>query len=801
MPIKSNFVFYIMNSIYSKQLIDGCGHLKCSNTFCNIQPTGRDINAISKELAICDEIFTCKNFQKLLVKVKLKKPEKLGKDSFLNILFEVFDTTKKDHIHSICMQLKDNKTLTPENLFILEAVLHIILMKNLSFQNQKIFGASLRIFILIYGKTPISSQIYDLLPEIFMDIQRLSKFIYSEKDKINFKNSRYIKSRIMEQTNVLEQTSELSRLQPVDLPTNPEEANLKNLIFEKGSYYNKESNYNKESTSNKESNSSKDCIFSERISVNEFSDLIRILQDCILSNRHQDFRRCTRTKFFLNILLILYNVNERHCLVSYELFYMDEFCRSFDLREEYKLSKLGNKSLLDNLFVMPLELKAEYVKLRNSDKMKNRLQDAFFRALFEGKKSPYFYITIRRSRFFEDTMEFLLKNNEDEAQKQLKIIFKDEEGVDSGGITKEYFQLLSEKIITEKRLFTIRNNNLWFRICWEKGTLIGKTLQQSNSMADSLFDNETIIDIEPEHDPSYNYGEHDSSYNYGEHDPYCGSYTNKEDLSYKYKQKEYEVIGKLIGISLYNDVVLNLPFPTFLFKKLIQKRFEPSLEDLKEIDPQMYRSLLAMRDLDDKMLRELEQNFVLEYSQDGFRYSFELVPGGRETYVNKKNVEAFIGRYVEFFTRDSVEETFGALKRGFFSIISFSSICFLQPRELEKIIVGSKFIDLNFLKKKTIYTDFLENSQIIVWFWDIVESYSEDFRAKLLQFITGNNRVPVSGLQSWRLIIMKNGADTDRLPSSQTCFNTLLLPEYSSRDKLEHKLNKAVCMTKGFFLL
>ena len=42
------------------------------------------------------------------------------------------------------------------------------------------------------------------------------------------------------------------------------------------------------------------------------------------------------------------------------------------------------------------------------------------------------------------------------------------------------------------------------------------------------------------------------------------------------------------------------------------------------------------------------------------------------------------------------------------------------------------------------------------------------------------------------MIIAKNGPDSDRLPSAHTCFNVLLLPEYSSKDKLVNLLMKAI---------
>lgn len=40
-----------------------------------------------------------------------------------------------------------------------------------------------------------------------------------------------------------------------------------------------------------------------------------------------------------------------------------------------------------------------------------------------------------------------------------------------------------------------------------------------------------------------------------------------------------------------------------------------------------------------------------------------------------------------------------------------------------------------------------------------------------------------------------------RLPTAHTCFNHLLLPEYSSRDKLEQRLLIAIEQSEGFGLL
>ena len=58
----------------------------------------------------------------------------------------------------------------------------------------------------------------------------------------------------------------------------------------------------------------------------------------------------------------------------------------------------------------------------------------------------------------------------------------------------------------------------------------------------------------------------------------------------------------------------------------------------------------------------------------------------------------------------------------------------------------------------------------------------------------------MGGLGKLRMIIQRDGGDTHRLPTSRTCFNVLLLPEYSTKDKLASRLITAVNNAEGFGL-
>ena len=68
----------------------------------------------------------------------------------------------------------------------------------------------------------------------------------------------------------------------------------------------------------------------------------------------------------------------------------------------------------------------------------------------------------------------------------------------------------------------------------------------------------------------------------------------------------------------------------------------------------------------------------------------------------------------------------------------------------------------------------------------------------LLEFVTASSRVPANGISSILFVIQRNGPDSDRVPTSLTCFGRLLLPEYSTRKKLKKKLELALENGKGF---
>ena len=121
---------------------------------------------------------------------------------------------------------------------------------------------------------------------------------------------------------------------------------------------------------------------------------------------------------------------------------------------------------------------------------------------------------------------------------------------------------------------------------------------------------------------------------------------------------------------------------------------------------------------------------------------------------------------------------------------------------------GISKIDIADWKDNTRLKHCNAQTPVVQWFWSIVEDYSEEMRARLLQFVTGSSRVPLQGFKALQGSTGAAGprlftlhlieAPTENLPKAHTCFNRLDLPPYPTREKMREKLTQAVEETCGF---
>lgn len=198
------------------------------------------------------------------------------------------------------------------------------------------------------------------------------------------------------------------------------------------------------------------------------------------------------------------------------------------------------------------------------------------------------------------------------------------------------------------------------------------------------------------------------------------------------------------------------------------------------------------------------QSFEISY-KDVFDnvVSHELKENGRTLMVTQDNKREFVDLYADFLLNESIEKQFRAFRKGFQMVMAESPLNMLfRPEEVELLVCGSKQFDVSQLHKATEYENgYTTDSQIIKDFWEIVYEMPIELQRKLLEFSTGSDRVPVGGLSNLKLVIARHGPDSERLPTSHTCYNVLLLPEYDSKEKLKDRLLKAISFSKGFGML
>jgi hypothetical protein len=157
---------------------------------------------------------------------------------------------------------------------------------------------------------------------------------------------------------------------------------------------------------------------------------------------------------------------------------------------------------------------------------------------------------------------------------------------------------------------------------------------------------------------------------------------------------------------------------------------------------------------------------------------------------------------VNYIFNQSIEKEFASFKSGFNAVCGNATISLFRPEELELLVCGTNDLDFSELELVTVYEGFSRSSMIIRSLWELLISvFTIEQKKKFLFFATGSDRAPVGGLGQLNFSISRSGPDSDRLPSSHTCFNVLLLPDYIDSKKLHEKLLTAIENSEGFGMI
>ncbi|KAI9769154.1 MAG: hypothetical protein M1840_004505 [Geoglossum simile] len=167
--------------------------------------------------------------------------------------------------------------------------------------------------------------------------------------------------------------------------------------------------------------------------------------------------------------------------------------------------------------------------------------------------------------------------------------------------------------------------------------------------------------------------------------------------------------------------------------------------------------------------------------------------------VTNANREQYVKDYISWLTDRSIAAQYEAFSRGFFICLDRKSLTLFTPATLSPLVQGSPHLDTQLLELHTRYDDgYTPTHRLIKDFWSIVHAYPPTLKLRLLEFVTASDRVPVGGEANITFVVQRNGPDSERVPTSLTCFGRLLVPEYRSRRKLKEKLRIALENGRGF---
>lgn len=473
-----------------------------------------------------------------------------------------------------------------------------------------------------------------------------------------------------------------------------------------------------------------------------------------------------------------------------------------DLVADFKAweSKKAKYTFCQYPFFLSMGAKIKVMEYDARRQMELKAREAYFDSVTTQRAiDGYFHLRVRRDCMVDDSLKQIssaVGAGAEELKKGLRVHFTGEEGVDAGGLRKEWFLMLVRDIF-----------------------------DPNHGESDFV------------HAPSYIADNKPGMFIYDDDSQTCYFNPNSFETS-----DQYYLVGALLGLAIYNSTILDVAFPPFAFRKLLasapasatnltlpttgaKAQMTYTLDDLAEYRPALAAGLRQLLDFSGDVEATFCRDFVAPIERYGIVSEIPLLPGGEKKAVTNTNRAEFVDLYIRYLLDTAVARQFEPFKRGFFTVCAGNALSLFRPEEIELLVRGSdEALDVDSLKAVAVYENWrsatpphkplpnpADTVPVIGWFWDTFRDASPVDQRKLLSFVTGSDRIPAVGATNLVLRIVGGGDGTgkvalegekngERFPVARTCFNMCVLWGYESRGKLEEKLWRAVSESEGFGL-
>ncbi|CAN8012880.1 unnamed protein product, partial [Ixodes pacificus] len=218
----------------------------------------------------------------------------------------------------------------------------------------------------------------------------------------------------------------------------------------------------------------------------------------------------------------------RKPLIPFEEFYNEPLSEQLESDRGFVhsrgASKDGQFSFLNHAFVLTPAVKALGLYYDNRIRMYSERHLSVIQMLVGGAPAnPYLRLNVRRDHLIDDALhklELVAMESPSSLKKQLVVEFEGEQGIDEGGVSKEFFQLVVEEIFNpDIAMFTL------------------------NAETQTYWFNPTSFESDA----------------------------------------QFKLIGIILGLAIYNNVILDVHFPMVVYRKLMGRK--GTFYDLKDWNP------------------------------------------------------------------------------------------------------------------------------------------------------------------------------------------------------------------------
>ncbi|CAD7923675.1 unnamed protein product [Amoebophrya sp. A120] len=374
----------------------------------------------------------------------------------------------------------------------------------------------------------------------------------------------------------------------------------------------------------------------------------------------------------------------------------------------------------------------------------NNKRTFFKQKIKQGRDSGHRYSTlrlnVRRSAVFLDTYHQLRLRTADEMKGKVAITFQGEEGMDAGGLTREWYVALAKDMFNP-------NYALFEQAAGKQSTFHPSALSGVNS----------------------------------------------EHLSF------FRFVGRIIGKAVFDNANIPTFFTRSLYKQMLKRRVAP--QDLEALDPEYYKQVQQIMHND---VTEMYLTFSTERQEFGQTKEYDLIPNGSKVDVTNENKHEYIQKMAEFKLLGAVKEQIASFLSGFHELLPPEIQIFddkeleLLIAGMPKIDLK----DLRANTEYTNYTE--NSDQIKWFWevmGDFTEEQKAQFLQFVTgtSQVPLDGFKALIGMRGPQKFSIHRAHTTERLPSAHTCFNQLDLPEYTNKQQLKTKLIQAVEMAyEGF---